>query len=61
MDEFTYEELETELLPSREALNWWGHTNTAWISATNMALAQNVGSWASAASATATQSITVSQ
>lgn len=60
MDEFTIEELEVELLPTREALNFWGH-NTALVSATNVALAQNVGSMWASASAAAGQSITINQ
>jgi hypothetical protein len=61
MNEFTYEELEVELLPSREALGFWGGHNWAGISATNVALAQNVGSSHSAAFAAAGQWITVNQ
>lgn len=60
MNEFTYDELDVELLPSREALNVFG-SNFAGISATNLALAQNVGSIFAAASATANQTIVVKQ
>lgn len=60
MSEFTYEELEVELLPSREALGFF-HTNWAGIAATNVALAQNVGSVNSAAWAAAGQAIWVNQ
>ena len=58
MNEFTYEELEVELLPSREALAFF---NWAGIAATNVALAQNVGSINSAAFAAAGQFIAVRQ
>ena len=58
MNEFTYEELEVELLPSREALAVW---NWAGIAATNVALAQNVASSNSAAFAAAGQFIKVNQ
>ena len=58
MSEFTYEELEVELLPSREALAFF---NWAGISATNVALAQNVASVNSAAFAAAGQFIAVTQ
>ena len=61
MSEFTYEELEVELLPSREALGFWGASNWAGISATNVALAQNVGSVYATATAVAGQSIWVNQ
>jgi hypothetical protein len=47
-------------LPSREALGFF-HTNWAGIAATNVALAQNVGSVNSAAWAAAGQSIWVNQ
>jgi hypothetical protein len=61
MYEFTSEELTSELLPSREALYFWGNMNVANISATNVALAQNAGSHWSSAYAAAGQSITVFQ
>jgi hypothetical protein len=60
MGEFTYDELEVELLPSREALNFFG-SNFAGVQATNLALAQNVGSAFSAATAVAGQVVIVKQ
>jgi hypothetical protein len=61
MNEFTYEELTTELLPSREALAFWGNSNWANISATNLAMAQNTAALFSSATASAGQSISVYQ
>ena len=60
MYDFTDEELTTELLPSREALSFWG-MNVANVSATNVALAQNAATYWSSAYAAAGQSITVYQ
>jgi hypothetical protein len=58
MGEFTYDELEVELLPSREALAFF---NFAGVHATNLALAQNVGSAFSAATAVAGQAVIITQ
>lgn len=59
MDEFTYQELETELLPTREALNYWHpYGGGTWIAASNVAFAQTVNSWQANTSAVAAQVIT---
>ena len=45
MNEFTIEELEIELLPTREALNYWHpYGGEHLVAATNVAFAQKVGS-----------------
>jgi hypothetical protein len=61
--ELTLTELDgqtADLLPERETLSW-GTTNFAALYASNSSLALNAASYASAATSTATQTISVSQ
>jgi hypothetical protein len=61
MTALSFEELrneEIELLPTRETLAWWNHAN---VTATNMAISQNAYTFWSAAHASASQAVLVSQ